>query len=79
MAATAADFGRVYRKYSTIIRKGRPFEGTLYFSGGAVLKNVFLKEAIARVMEAPKVVSAQPDEVYGGMFRLAKRCLATEK
>ena len=80
MAATAEDYGRVYRKYSAIIHKGRPFEGTLYFSGGAVLKNAFLKEAITRAMEAPRVVSAQQDEVYGGMFRLAKQCLAaTEK
>ena len=75
LAATAKDYGRLYRKYSEVIRKGKPFEGTLYYSGGAVLKNPFLKNAINEAMGCEKVISAQQDEVYGGMFRLAKRCL----
>lgn len=78
LTATAQDYGRMYRHFSEIIRKGRPFEGTLYFSGGAVLKNEFLKQEIIRAMAPQKVISAQKDEVYGGMFRLAKRCFLLE-
>ena len=79
LAATAEDYGRMYSRYSEVIRKGRPFGGTLYFTGGAVLKNAFLKDAITRAMNSPRVVSAKQDEVYGGMFRLAKRCLEAER
>ena len=79
LTATAEDYGRMYARFSEIIRKGRKFEGTLYFSGGAVLKNQFLKAAITKAMGIEKVVSAKKDEVYGGMFRLAKRCLLQEQ
>lgn len=79
LAATAEDYGRMYRKYAEIIRKGRPFAGTLYFSGGAVLKNPFLRDVITKAMGIEKVVSAEKDEVYGGLFRLAKRCLSQEQ
>lgn len=75
IVATAIDYGRQYRHFAQVICKGRPFQGTLFFSGGAVLNNPFLKNAIQREMGCGKVVSASKDEVYGGMFHLAKRCM----
>ncbi len=75
IAATAIDYGRQYRRFADIICKGRPFEGTLFFSGGAVLNNLFLKSTIQREMGCSKVRSASKDEVYSGMFHLAKRCM----
>lgn len=79
LAATAEDYGRMYRKYAEILRKGRPFSGTLYFSGGAVLKNAFLRTVIQKAMGIDRIVSAQQDEVYGGLFRLAKQCLEQDE
>ncbi|XOQ45165.1 MAG: FGGY-N domain-containing protein [Clostridium sp.] len=75
IAATAIDYGRQYRRFADMIWKGRPFDGTLYFSGGAVLKNPFLKKAIQDAMGCSKVASAPKDEVYSGLFHLAKRCV----
>ena len=79
LAATAEDYGRMYRKYAEILCKGRPFPGTLFFSGGAVLKNRYLSEVIAKAMGISRVINAQQDEVYGGLFRLAKRCPAKDE
>lgn len=75
IAATAIDYGRQYRRFAEVMCKGRPFQGTLYFSGGAVLKNPFLKNAIEKEMGYTNTVSAQEDEVYSGLFLLAKRCV----
>ena len=70
IGATAADFGRVYYKYARILRGAGEFSGKLYFTGGAVLKNRLLQEAIRREFGVEQVVCAQEDEVFGGMQRL---------
>jgi hypothetical protein len=75
IAATAIDYGRQYRRFADVILGGRPFEGTLHFSGGAVLKNPLLKSAIQREIGCENAVSAPDDEVYRGMFLLAKHCI----
>ena len=79
IAATAQDYGRQYKRFAEVLCKGKPFQGTLYFSGGAVLKNPFLKNAIEKALGFTKSVSANEDEVYGGMFLLAKRCIQDRK
>ena len=40
------------------------------------MKNPFLQEAIKREMNVASVKSAQQDEVYSGLFLLAKRCVS---
>ncbi|WP_303150530.1 sedoheptulokinase [uncultured Cloacibacillus sp.] len=75
ITATAVNFGKQYRYFATILCKNIGFDGTLYFSGGAVLKNPFLKEAIEREMQIKNTVDAPQDEVYKGLFKLAKRCI----
>ncbi|MCI6673022.1 MAG: FGGY family carbohydrate kinase [Spirochaetaceae bacterium] len=75
IAATAVSFAKTYRKYADIILNGKEFAGTLYFTGGAVLKNQYLKNAITKELGLSNVVSANMDEVYGGLFRLAMKCI----
>lgn len=75
IAATAKDYGQQYHRFARNLCKGLPFHGTLYFSGGAVLKNPFLKQAIEKEISPSHVVTAQTDEVYSGLFQLAKRCI----
>ena len=43
------------------------------------MKNPFLKNAIEKALGFTKSVSAHEDEVYGGMFLLAKRCIEDRK
>ena len=79
IVATATSFGSIYRKYADVILQGKKFEGTLYFIGGAVLKNEYLKKTITRIMKIKNVASASTDEVYGGLFRIAMQCINKEK
>ncbi len=79
IAATAVSFAKTYHAYADVILGGRNFTGTLYFTGGAVLKNQYLKDAITKELGFQNVVSANMDEVYGGLFRLAMTCIKEEK
>ena len=75
IAATAIDYGRQYRRFADVLSQAQPFCGELFFSGGALLKNPFLQEAIKQEMNVATVKTAQQDEVYSGLFMLAKRCV----
>lgn len=75
VSATARSFAKNYKRFADVMLKGRPFNGTLHFTGGAVLKNEFLRNTIKKEMGIEKVAIAEKDEVYGGMFKLAKRCI----
>ena len=74
IAATAISFGETYKKYANVILKGEQFDRCLHFTGGAVLKNKYLRDTITEIMGIENVSAASTDEVYGGMFRLALRC-----
>lgn len=73
--ATARDFGRQYRRFAEQLCDYEHFAGALYLSGGAILKNEILRQAVTEAMAAPRTVSASNDEVYGGLFKLAKKCV----
>lgn len=75
ISATAQSFADNYKKFADIMLKGKSFNGTLHFTGGAVLKNEFLRNTIIKKMAIEKIAVAEKDEVYGGMFKLAKRCM----
>lgn len=79
IAATAIDYGRQYRRFADVLCKNHEFKGTLYFSGGAVLKNPFLNEAIEKEMGIADVIHAPQDEVYRGLLKLAKLCMSKDK
>lgn len=79
LIATAKDYGKQYKRFAEFLCGKECFTGTLYFTGGAVAKNPFLKDAIMAEMGIDNVVSAAQDEVYGGMFKLAKRCIAQNR
>ncbi len=78
ISATAQDYGRQYKRFAAVLCRHEPFQGTLHFAGGAVLKNPFLRDAICRELGVSASVTAQQDEVYSGMFRLAQRCVAQQ-
>lgn len=75
IVATARDFGRQYRRFADILCDRENFTGTLYFSGGAVLKNPFLRDSIQSAIGIGHTENAPEDEVYRGLFKLAKRCI----
>lgn len=75
IAATAQDFGRQYRRFAGTLCDFSKFSGTLYLSGGAILKNTILRQAVTSAMGAERTVAASADEVYGGMFKLAQKCV----
>lgn len=49
---------------------------SVYFIGGALLKNKELQEAIRQEMGISQVICAEQDEVFRGMQKLALRCAA---
>lgn len=69
IAATAKDFGRQYCRFAKVLCDFSQFSGTLYLSGGAILKNAILRQAVTEAMGAERTVAATADEVYGGMFK----------
>ncbi|WP_251445725.1 sedoheptulokinase [Vermiculatibacterium agrestimuris] len=73
--ATAKDFGRQYRRFAELLCDYARFSGSLYLTGGAILKNPILRQAVTEAMGAPHTVAASADEVYGGLFKLAKKCV----
>ncbi len=73
--ATAKDFGRQYRRFAEQLCDYARFSGSLYLSGGAILKNPILRQAVTEAMDIPHTVAASADEVYGGLFKLAKKCV----
>lgn len=75
ISATAMDFGRQYRRFADVLCDYSRFSGTLHLSGGAILKNPLLRQAVTQAMNAPRTVAASADEVYGGLFKLARKCL----
>lgn len=75
IGATAADFGRAYHKYAQVLRGPKAFSGRIYFTGGALLKNPLLQEAICRQFGAERIVCAQEDEVFAGMQKLILHCI----
>lgn len=79
LMATAKDYGKQYKRFAERLYGEKEFTGTLYFTGGAVAKNPFLKDAIKAEMGIDNMVSAAQDEVYDGMFKLAKRCIAHDR
>lgn len=76
--ATAKDCGRLYKKFTQRFCDLRDFKGTFYFTGGAMARNPFLKDAIRAELGVSSMISAAQDEVYDGMFKLAKRCIAVQ-
>lgn len=73
--ATAKDFGRQYRRFAKKLCRLEDFTGTFYFTGGTVARNSYLKNAIQKEMGIENAVGLAQDEVYGGLFKLAKRCV----
>lgn len=74
MWATAVDFGKKYKKYADYLWGQDRKKGTVYFAGGALLKNQELQEAIRQELGVGKVVCAPEDEVFKGMERLVLQC-----
>ena len=75
MWATAIDFGRKYREFADYLRGQEERNGTIYFTGGAVLKNRELQAAIQREVGIQEVVCAADDEVFRGMQKLVLKCV----
>lgn len=75
ISATVHSFAENYKKFADRLLRNKEFNGTLHFTGGAVLKNEFLRNAIIKEMGIKNISVAEKDEVYGGMFKLAKRCI----
>ena len=46
----------------------------IYFTGGAILKNRKLQEAIQQELEIQEIVCAADDEVFRGMQKLVLKC-----
>ncbi len=76
--ATAIDFGAKYRFFADTLFDRNQFDGTLYFAGGAVLKNQMLQKEISAAMEIEKRVATSDNEVYAGMMKLALKCVERE-
>ncbi len=77
--ATALDYGRTYKKYANILCGDNTKYDTVYFIGGALLKNKELQEAIRQEMGVKKVVCAENDEVFCGMQKLVLQCVERMK
>lgn len=73
--ATALDFAKKYRRFADKLCDCENFDGTLYFAGGAVLKNKILQQAIISSLGINKIAENKQDEVYAGMLKLALECL----
>lgn len=72
--ATAVDFGRQYKRFADYLCGGEVRQGRIYFTGGAVLKNRNLQEAIRQELGVEQILCASDDEVFRGMQKLALRC-----
>lgn len=74
MWATALDFGRKYREFADYLSGQEARKKTIYFTGGAILKNRELQEAIQQELEIQEIVCAADDEVFRGMQKLVLKC-----
>ena len=75
MWATAVDFGKKYRMYADYLWGQEGQKGNVYFTGGAILKNRELREAIQQELGIQEVICAPDDEVFRGMQKLALECV----
>lgn len=76
--ATAVDFGAKYRYFADTLFDRNYFDGTLYYAGGAALKNQMLQNEISLAIGFEKIVSTNENEVYVGMLKLALKCVESE-
>lgn len=73
--ATALDYGRTYKKFADVLCGSCGSHKTVYFIGGALLKNQELQEAIRQEMGVERVICAENDEVFRGMQKLVLQCV----
>ncbi len=70
--ATVNDFGNKYKKYSDMLLNNSALKGSLYFVGGALIKNMPLQNAILNALGIASAKISNKEEVYQGMLRLVK-------
>ena len=69
------DYGRTYKKFADVLCGASNRHKTVYFIGGALLKNKELQEAIRQELGVEEVICAENDEVFKGMQKLVWQCV----